>query len=65
MKDRKVFKAIRTQLHRSDGIEYVGLRLATLAIIQAKRLLFADAMEVMNYVGFYITAKELAKWIRI
>ncbi len=65
MKDRKIFKAIRTQLHRSDGKEYVGLRLATLAIIQAKGLLYAEAREVTDYVGFYMSVKELAKWIRI
>ncbi len=65
MKDRKIFKALKIQSKGANCIEAAGLRLATLAIIQAKHLLYADAKEVMDYVGFYITTKELAKWIRI
>ncbi len=65
MKDKKVFKALKIQAENANIFEYAGVRLATLAIIQAKGLLFADAKEVMEYVGFYISAKELTWWIRI
>ncbi len=66
MKDRKIFKALKIQYEGSTAeIEWAGLRLATLAIIQAKGLLYAEAREVTDYIGFYITAKELARWIRV
>ncbi len=68
MKDRKIFKALKNQMISNSTTDYkydAGLRLATLAIIQAKGLLYADAREVVNYVGFFITTKELAKWIRV
>tara|TARA_R100001530_G_C4197363_1_gene123799 strand:- start:43 stop:480 length:438 start_codon:yes stop_codon:yes gene_type:complete len=65
MKDRKIFKALKIQFESASSAgdtSCVGLRIATLAIIQSKRLDEKQGRKVTDYVGFHPSREELRKW---
>ncbi len=63
----KTRQALRTQYDAAIGKDHsaaYGIKIATLAIIQAEQMDFAKARKILDYIGIYSKDDELLTWIR-